>query len=75
MYLIHGTANGTNIWGEDYTMTVTTPLRIQAGCRWITAGILVLESNGNVMTVDYGDGSCDGLVTVTINGNLYNINV
>ena len=75
VYLIHGTANGTNIYGEDYTMTVTTPLRVQAGCRWITAGILVIESNGNQMIVDYGDGNCDGLVTVTINGNIYNINV
>jgi len=75
VYLIHGTAYGTNIYGEDYTMTVTTPLRLQAGCRWITEGIMVIESNGNQMTVDYGDGNCDGTVVITLNGNNYLINV
>jgi hypothetical protein len=73
VYLVTGSAYGTNAEGEDYTMNITSPLRVQAGCRWITAGVLVIQSGNYQLIVDYGDGNCDGLVTVTYNGTDYQI--
>lgn len=75
VYLVTGSAYGTNIEGEDYTINITSPLRVQIGCRWVTAGVLVIESGNYQLIVDYGDGSCDGLVTVTWNGTDYQIYV
>ncbi len=75
VYLVTGTAYGTNAAGEDYTMSISSPLRVQVGCRWVTAGVLVIESGNYQLIVDYGDGSCDGLVTVTWNGTDYQIYV
>lgn len=75
VYLITGTASGTNVQGEAYTVTILTPLRIQFGCRWIEAGSLKIESGGNEIVVDYGSGACDATATVTINGNTYTISM
>lgn len=72
-YLITGTAHGTNVEGEPYTMTILQALQVQFGCRWVQAGILQIESGGYTIVVEYGDGSCDANAVVTINGNTYNI--
>lgn len=73
VYLITGSADGVNVEGEHFNVTILTPLRIKIGCRWIAAGSLKLTSDGTEIIVDYGDGSCDASATVTINGNTYNI--
>jgi hypothetical protein len=73
VYLITGTADGTNINGEDFHVVVNTPLRIQVGCRWITAGSLTLTSGNLTILVNYGNGTCDAEATVIINGATYNI--
>ena len=75
VHLITGTAYGTNVYGEDYTMTVTSPLRLQASCQWITSGILVIATDDYQAIVDYGNGDCDGTVTIQLNGNYYVLNV
>lgn len=72
-YLITGTAHGTNVEGEAYTMTILTALQVQFGCRWVEAGTLQMESGGYTVLVEYGDGDCDANAVVTINGNTYNI--
>ncbi|PLW92347.1 MAG: hypothetical protein C0592_09255, partial [Marinilabiliales bacterium] len=61
--------------GEAYTWTIVSPLRVEIGCKWVTEGVLMLEANGEQLLIDYGDGNCDGLVTVTYNGNDYQIYV
>ncbi len=73
VYLITGSANGTNVEGEDFDVVINTALRVQVGCRWITAGSLTLTSGDFSMSVDYGSGTCDAAAVVTINGNNYNI--
>jgi len=75
VYLITGTAEGTNVEGEEFDVVVNTALRVQIGCRWITAGSLTLTSGNFTMIVNYGDGACDAAATVTINGEVYNINM
>ncbi|PLW92216.1 MAG: hypothetical protein C0592_11890 [Marinilabiliales bacterium] len=73
VYLITGSADGTNVQGEDFDVVINTPLRVQVGCRWITAGSMTLTSGDFTISVDYGSGACDADAVVTINGNTYNI--
>lgn len=76
VYLISGSANGTNAAGNSYTMAITSPLRKEIGCRHIVSGQLTLTPSGKpTRYVDFGTGACDNNATVTINGNIYNINL
>lgn len=48
--------------------TITTPLIVKANCPRIVSGVMTIVRNNNTGTIDYGDGTCDNLATVTING-------
>lgn len=73
VYEITGNASGTNINGSPFTVEVIQPLRVQIGCRWVTAGTLELTPNNlATRTVDYGYGNCDNAATVEVNGHTYN---
>ena len=74
VYLITGSANGTNASGNSFTMAITSALRKEIGCRHIVSGSLALTPSGKpTRYVDFGTGACDDQATVTINGNVYNI--
>jgi hypothetical protein len=51
-----------------FSRTITKPLLINRSCDYIESGIVELNRNGNVVTIDYGDGTCDNKATVTSNG-------
>lgn len=73
VWLISGTANGVNANGTNFTVTITTPLRKEAGCSHFVSGIVVVTRSGKPdITVDYGNGTCDSDVIITINGVNYN---
>ena len=67
-YLITGEATGVNHKGVAYTRTIIDPLHVSQQCRWILSGSvkLVSESHSDVL-LDYGDGTCDRIATVTVN--------
>lgn len=74
-YEIDGSASGTHSNGGSFSATTTTPILLDLSC-WSSgscarvAGVLeITPPNGNVRTVDYGDGSCDCSRTITVNGN------
>lgn len=73
VYLVSGSAYGTNAANEDYTINITIPLRVQADCRWITQGSMVLVSGTFEISIDYGNGTCDNEAVVTFNGQDYTI--
>jgi hypothetical protein len=74
VYLIEGTANGTRSDGTSYEAVITTPLRKEVSCRWISAGVLdFTPSNKPTRTIDYGNTGCDYNATCTINGYVFNI--
>lgn len=73
-YDITGTAIGVNRNGLNYTMEITSPLRVAVICRWIKKGTIEIQPEDlHLRTVDFGTGDCDAAATVEINGNVYNI--
>ena len=77
VYSITGSASGSNSNGNSYSATILSPLMVHLNCFWIESGVLQLVPSGKpARTIDFGtDGTCDNHVTVTINGNVYNINI
>lgn len=69
-----GNADGVNRNGLAYTVEITTPLRVEMSCEWISKGVFNLTPAGHVTrTVNFGDGTCDNKATVTIAGVTFNI--
>ncbi|MCX7636309.1 MAG: hypothetical protein N2044_00545 [Cyclobacteriaceae bacterium] len=63
-------ASGTNRRGRAYTMKIIQPLIYKRGCPVAVSGTKEFTdvTSGKVITVDYGDGSCDRTVTISVNG-------
>jgi hypothetical protein len=69
VYLITGTVTGKNFSNEDYTRTILSPLEAALSCRFIKSGsIEFVVGDRPTMVLDYGDGACDALATVSIDG-------
>lgn len=74
VYLITGTANGTNTDGKTYSITITSPLQKKLNCEWIKSGTLDIQIQGlPLIVLDYGSGACDNQATVIFNGQSYPI--
>jgi hypothetical protein len=69
---VTGFSNGVNAAGETFSSEIIEPLvRIyQDGCfRFYVAGIVkILKADGTEVVINYGDGTCDNLAEVTIDG-------
>lgn len=75
VYLITGTGNGTNRNGVPYTLNIDQALRIEIGCPYIVSGqVTITPQNLAPRTVNFGSGSCDDDISVTVNGNTYYFN-
>lgn len=73
-YLVTGSATGINITGLPYTVNITSPLKKKVCCRWFVSGKLDVIPNGlDVRSIDYGNGTCDAIVSLTIRGNTFTI--
>ncbi len=74
VYQITGSSSGQKANGQTYTKTIIQPLVKEIGCQWFKSGIVeVLPSNKPLRTINFGNGACDNLATVEINGVTYNI--
>ncbi len=70
---VEGSASGTRRDGVNYSMEILSPIVYKRSCKLSgvfipVSGIKQFTSGDNVAVVDYGDGSCDNEVTITING-------
>ena len=70
-----GSASGVNKEGLNYTVTITKAIVWKRGCLPLkrimipVEGIKVKEfENGTSIAIDYGDGTCDNIVTITKDG-------
>jgi hypothetical protein len=77
VYNITGSANGTNIKGQTFTITITNALVVNLACRFIEAGTLTISSSASTSSgiVDFGNGTCDDMATFTYNGKVYNFHM
>jgi hypothetical protein len=83
LWIVTGTASGINRTGENYSMEITKPLVFKRECsssnkrrEFIAAeGTKQLTTGEKVMTIDYGDGTCDNKVMITINGTSKEVEV
>ncbi len=67
-FSITGETWGINCNGQSYLHTITTPLIHQRSCRWIVEGVISSVINETDILLDYGNGECDDMATVTIQG-------
>jgi len=66
-------ASGVSRKGNAYSMTVTQDILFKRACMEAkifvpVSGVKTINVGTKVVTVDFGDGTCDKLATVTING-------
>ena len=72
VYLITGSGNGINRNGLPYSLAITQALRIEIGCPWIVSGKLDITPDAlSTRSVDFGSGSCDDDLSVTVDGTTY----
>jgi hypothetical protein len=73
VFEIIGSASGSKA-GNSFTMNILQPLQRKRDCQWISAGIIeMVPSTKPTRTINFGNGLCDNLATVTILGTTYNI--
>ncbi len=69
VYQLTGTRTVTNDAGKTRTSTTQTPLQKKAICSNIDQGILKVQGPNHFALIDYGNGTCDNIATVSIDGN------
>ncbi len=80
-WIVTGTGAGTNREGKTFQMEITKPLVYKRECgtshkmHLAVEGTKVLKVDGKTITIDFGNGACDKLVTITINGKSKEIEV
>ncbi len=74
-YDVTGTATAEVVNGDGYFAETTEPLNVKVGCGYIRKGKLSFTPTGYpTYYIDYGTGTCDATLTVTVNGVTYTIN-
>lgn len=76
IYEIAGNASGVNRKGQSYTTVIMQSLRKDMSCKWIVKGQVELIPEGKATrSINFGDGACDSKATVTINGNVKEVDL
>jgi len=58
-----------------FSRKIITPLLIDRSCEFILSGVVELYKDGKTVSVDYGDGTCDSVATVTTDGTSEVVNL
>lgn len=67
VWAVTGSGSGINLDEKSYTMEITTALVYKNGCFYPVSGIMEISIEGeDLKEINYGDGECDNIVTVTI---------
>lgn len=68
IFSISGTRTVTNPAGKTRTSTTLTALQKKAACSNIDQGTLQVQGPNHVAVIDFGNGTCDNLATISIDG-------
>ena len=75
LFNITGGSQGTDSNGESFTVEITAPL-VKNACEWIVSGVkTITHGNDPQKVIDYGNGECDDIAIVTVNGNQHIIHL
>ncbi len=69
VYSITGNHTVTNAAGKSRTATIIEPLEKKTICHNVSKGKVKIEGPNHYAIVDYGDGACDRVATISIDGN------
>jgi hypothetical protein len=77
IYVINGTATQSNNQNGHSVAITMTNLTRDLSCQYITAGTLNCHPNDGRpdRLIDFGNGTCDDVATVTINSNTFTIHL
>ncbi len=67
-FLISGFSSGVNRRGITFSHTIVEPLHKKMACLWLVAGTIEMQNGNNLVVINYGQGECDNIATVTVNG-------
>lgn len=70
VFLLSGTRTVTNAAGKLRTGTTQTALQKKTNCNNIDQGILKIEGPNHYALIDFGNGTCDKLATISIDGRV-----
>ncbi|MDP2336826.1 MAG: hypothetical protein Q8N05_10330 [Bacteroidota bacterium] len=69
VWSVTGSGTGVNLDSKKYTLTITSPLIYKNGCFYPVSGVVEINTEGvDKQTIDYGNGECDNIVTITVGG-------
>ena len=68
VFLITGNWTFTRRNGNVLSAKIIKELRRELACKFLVSGTIELSKNLDIAILDYGDGECDDLATVSING-------
>ncbi len=75
-WLITGTASGTNRDEVNFNNEITTPVLVKSVCRFPVSGtIFHTIADVGTFVLDYGDGECDNIATITFGDKTWEINL
>lgn len=77
VYSITGSASGFNSRGDSCIATISNPLIKEGSCnfRFVSGTVEITSTSRPALTLDYGNGTCDDLATITRNGVTYTIHI
>ena len=71
-----GNGPGVNIDGNNFKMTITSPLIHGNRCSYPVCGVTTIKADGEkTKTIDYGNGECDNKTSVTADDRITDIEV
>ncbi|CAN5406645.1 hypothetical protein BH11BAC3_BH11BAC3_26800 [soil metagenome] len=69
VFSITGNHSVTNANGVTRTSEIVEPLQKKTICENITKGSIKMQGPNHVAVIDFGDGSCDRVATISIDGS------
>ena len=76
VFMITGESVGQRANGVKWSRKITKPLEVKLACRFIVSGTMEIKVEGRPDRIlDFGDGECDNLATVTVNGEVHTIHL
>lgn len=67
-FMISGFSSGVNRRGKTFSHTIVEPLHKKMACLWFVAGTIEMQNSNNLVVINYGQGECDNIATITVNG-------